>query len=128
MSNSSNLESRIYESLIKGFDFEESGEIEKSIEAFTIAAKLGSIDALSKLGTIMDDVLKPPQPKQAVYWYKRAVRAGSSSCAWNLAMHYNGLGDRRWYLYWLRVAARMREADAIEELKTGKWWSKRNAR
>ena len=54
MSNSSNLESRIYESLIKGFDFEESGEIEKSIEAFTIAAKLGSIDALSKLGTIMD--------------------------------------------------------------------------
>jgi TPR repeat protein len=119
-------EDKVIETLRKAFDREAEGEIQEAIRLFKIAAKLGSNDARSKLGTIFDDVLKPPKPDRAVYWYKQGAKNGCSGCAWNLAMHYAGLGRKRGYSYWLLKAQFMGDSDADEELMTGAWWKKRN--
>lgn len=113
--------------LLRAFDLEEAGDIEAAISAFQDAATLGYTDAFSKLGTIFDDVLQPPQRLKAVEWYRRGVDAGDSGCAWNLAMHYCGLGDRKQYEEWLRTAVRMGDPDAEAELLDESWWQKRNA-
>ncbi|GJL90434.1 hypothetical protein [Hyphococcus sp.] len=113
------------EFLRKAFDAEEDGQLEEAICLLKKAARLGSNAARSKLGTTYDDVVTPSQPDRAVYWYKQGVKNGYSDCAWNLAMHYAGLGRRRGYLYWLRIANEMGDEDAPEELRTGEWWSKR---
>jgi len=110
------------------FDAEESDDLVAAIRLFKRAARHGSNVACSKLGTIYDDVLTPPNPFKAIYWYKRAVKGHHPNGAWNLAMHYAGLGRRRGYLYWLRIAAKMGDADASVELTDNVWWEKRRAR
>lgn len=105
---------------------EKNGDITSAIDAFEKAAIRGSIYACAKLGNIFDDVIKPAQHKSAVHWYKAGVRLGDSACAWDLAMHYSGLGNKRWYLHWLQVAQKMGETDAPEELLNRKWWIKHN--
>jgi TPR repeat protein len=117
---------RINEILREAFSAEEAGNLEVAIRLFKRASRLGSNDARSKLGTIYDDVVKRPNPDRAVYWYRRGVKGGESSCAWNLAMHYAGLGRRRGYLHWLRVATAMGDPDAATELASNHWWKKRN--
>ena len=117
----------VIDTLLEAFALEEAGEIDEAILRFKVAAKLGSNKARSKLGTIFDDVLQPPRPERAVYWYKQGVRGGHSACAWNLAMHYAGLGRKRGYLHWLRKARSMGDADADTELLTRKWWKRRNS-
>ena len=116
----------IYNHVETGVSAEKHGEISDAIAAFEKAAIMGSIYARNRLGTIFSDVIKPHQPSRAVYWYKAGVRLGDCSSAWDLAMHYSGLGNKRWYRHWLTVAKRMGEIDAAEELKTGKWWRKHN--
>lgn len=128
MEKQSSIEQKIYGHLSSAFKLEEDGDIAGAIDEFKAAAELGSADAQSKLGTIFDDIVKPARPKEAVYWYKKAVRAGDGSCAWNLAMHYKEHANRRRYLYWLRVAERMGDPDSKKELETREWWNKRNAR
>jgi hypothetical protein len=113
--------------LLRAFELEEAGDIGAAISAFQEAASFGSTDAYSKLGTIFDDVLQPSQPLKAAEWYRRGVGAGDSSCAWNLAMHYCGLGDRKHYDEWLRIALKMGDPDAEAELLDERWWRKRNA-
>jgi TPR repeat protein len=108
------------------FEAEASGDLTTAINLFKRAARCGSNDARSKLGTIYDDVLTPPSPSKAAYWYKSAVKGGDANCAWNLAMHYAGMGRRRGYLYWLRIAAEM-GADAPLEIADNAWWKKRNS-
>lgn len=109
------------------FDAEAAGDLATAITLFKRAARYGSNDARSMLGTIYDDVLKPPSPSKALYWYKLGVRGGEAHCAWNLAMHYAGMGRRRGYLYWLRIAAEMGDAHAPQELADNAWWEKRNS-
>lgn len=113
------------EFLRKAFDAEEAGQLEEAICLLKKAARLGSNAARSKLGTTYDDVIKPAKPERAVYWYKQGVKNGYSDCAWNLAMHYAGLGKKRGYLYWLRIANEMGDEDAAEEIQTREWWLKR---
>jgi len=112
--------------LIRAFELEEAGDIEGAIANFKEASRQGSVDARSKLGTIYDDVIKPPRPEEAVRWYRKGASAGDAGCAWNLAMHYAGIGNVRWYKYWLHKAKELGDPDAREELNTGKWWKKRN--
>jgi TPR repeat protein len=104
---------------------EEKGDIELAIYYLKKAVRSGSNDARSMLGAIYDDVLKPPKPDRAAYWYKQALRNGDTDCAWNLAMHFAGLGKKRGYSHWLRVANELGDEDAPEEIQTGEWWSKR---
>ena len=118
---------RAHEILRAAFDAESSGNMDDAIKLFKRAARFGSNEACSKLGTIYDDVIEPPRPTRAVYWYKRAVEGGDASCAWNLSMHYAGTGRKRGYLHWLRIAAKMGDPDAEKELADRTWWERRNA-
>lgn len=113
--------------LREAFDAEANGNLKQSIRLFKRASRLGSNDARSKLGTIFDDIIEPRRPDRAVYWYRRGVHGGDPSCAWNLAMHYAGLGRKRGYLRWLRVAASLGDPDASAELQSNTWWRKRNS-
>ena len=65
----------------------------------------------------MDDQIKPARSKEAVYWYKRAIRLGNYLGARNLAVHYKNLGQKRWQSHWLTVAARMGDPEAPKELR-----------
>jgi TPR repeat protein len=78
---------------------------------------MGSVIAMSNLGNLLDDKVKPAKPKEAVYWYKRAAKCGYSAAAWNLAMHYRNLGRQRWYVHWLNVAANLGDDDARKQLR-----------
>jgi len=98
-------------------ELEEAGRIHEAIRVYTAAARLGDEIAQNNLATLLDDRAIPRRPAEAVYWYKRAVRAGSAEAAWNLAMHYRNLGKRRWQIHWLRVAARLGEPDAPVALR-----------
>jgi len=79
-----------------GMYAEENGNIPEAIRYFEKAAAKGSDYAWSKLGTIFDLVVNPPQ-------HDKAVR-------------------------WLRVAERMGEPGASEELEKEEWWKKHNLR
>ncbi len=81
------------------------GRLDDAVKRYRAAAEQGDPIAQSNLGTLLDDKVIPRRAKEALYWYKRAVKLGHGSAAWNLAMHYRNLGRRRWYLHWLRVAA-----------------------
>lgn len=91
---------------------EDRGEIDLAVKLYTDAARLGEPIAQSNLANLLDDKVSPARPKEAVYWYKRALKAGHEPAAWNLAMHYRNAGKKRWYLYWLRVAAELGDEDA----------------
>lgn len=129
-------ERKKYENELKAFKFVEDGlrhqklgEIENAIESFQKAAnsktKYANF-AQSKLGNIFDDA-NPASSTEAVYWYKRAVRSGDFNSAWDLAMHYKDKMNKRWYLHWLKVADRMGEPDAKNEIETQKWWKKKES-
>jgi len=74
---------------------------------------MGYVSAMNSLATLLDDHLDHGQ--EALTWYKRAVTAGDSTAAWNLAMHYVPLRQKRLYRYWMRKAAAMGDEDAIVE-------------
>lgn len=112
----------------RGFDLQEKGDLIGAISAYKIAAKYGATDAMSRLGTIFDDVMNGEHASKAVFWYKKGVQNGDASCAWNLSMHYAGLGRRRGYLHWLRVATKMGDPNAKLEQSDQKWWKKRTAK
>lgn len=75
---------------------------------------MGEANAMDSLATLLDET---DHPEEAIYWYKRAVEAGNSTSAWNLAMHYIPLKQKRLYRYWMRKAAAMGEEDAVAEVK-----------
>jgi TPR repeat protein len=101
----------------EAMDLVEEGRIHEAMAAYARAAHMGDVVAQSNLGNLLDDTVTPSRPKEAVYWYKRASRAGYAPAAWNLAMHYRNLGRPRWHIHWLRVAARLGEEYAPEALR-----------
>jgi TPR repeat protein len=113
-----------YEHIQNAVKLEADGDFGSAVDQLRRAARLQSTYAQTTLATMLDDKVNPARREEAVYWYKRAVRAGDASAAWDLAMHYANLGRRRWYLYWLHVAAKMGEPDAQREIEDGKWWSR----
>lgn len=96
---------------------EDAGRILPAIRLYREAAELGDISAQSNLGNLLDDKIRPARPAEAVYWYKRAIRAGSCTAAYNLAVHYRNAGKRRWHLHWLKVAQRLGDPDAGPEIQ-----------
>ena len=98
-----------------GCKFEDEGNINAAVTVYLAASIFGNPLAQSNLGNILDDKLN--KPEEAVYWYKLSAKNGASVGALNLSVHYKNLGSRRWYIYWLNVAARMGHEDAITELK-----------
>ena len=78
---------------------------------------MGFEPAMNNLANLLDDYAEPRRPKEAVNWYKRSLRRGHSVAAINLAMHYRNSGNRRWQIYWLKVAEKMGDQDAETELR-----------
>ena len=101
----------------EGYAHEEGGRIAKAIIAYRRAARLGNADAHSNLANLLDDKVSPARPKEAVYWYKRGVRAGSYVAAFNVGVHYRNSGNARWSRYWFGIAVKMGDPDARSELK-----------
>lgn len=98
-----------------GSKLADDGKMTQAVDAYYEGARLGDPSAQSNLANILDDQLG--RSTEAVYWYKRAIDAGHSVAALNLAIHYKNLGKRRWYIHWLHVAARMGEDEAERELE-----------
>lgn len=101
----------------KASSLEDAGRILPALRLYREAAELGDISAQSNLGNLLDDKIRPARPAEAVYWYKRASRAGSCTAAYNLAIHYRNAGKRRWHLHWLKVAQRLGDPDVAGEIK-----------
>ncbi len=104
---------------------EQKGDIPLAIYYLKNAIKKGSNIARGEISRIYDDVIEPSNPERAVYWSKQALKHGDIDAAWNLAMHYAGLGRKRGYLYWLNISNNLGDADASKELITREWWTKR---
>ena len=85
-------------------------------DIFAEGARAGHTGCMLHLGNLMDDVLEPRQPGRARHWYLRAYRLGESAGAYNLAIHYAGRRERRWFLFWMQKTAAMGMRAAIEEL------------
>jgi len=96
---------------------EDAGDIRGAMRLYRILAKAGDAIAQSNLANLLDDKVRPAKPREAVYWYKRAVRNGNYFAALNLAMHYRNIGKSRWQIHWLRVAAKMGAPDARREIR-----------
>jgi TPR repeat protein len=110
-------ESEQYLLLHKANRLEESGKIAPAVRLLRQLAKFGNVHAQANLGNLLDDRTTPRRPKEAVYWYKRAVRKGYATAAYNLAMHHRNQGKPRWQLHWLRIAAEMGDSDARKEIR-----------
>ncbi len=98
-------------------ELEDEGKIQQAVERYLVSAQMGHSSAQNNLATLLDGKVTPSRPKEAVYWYKRAVRSGDCIAAWNMAMHHRNRGKRRWQIHWLRVAVRMGHDEAAEELR-----------
>jgi TPR repeat protein len=96
------------------FKLETKGDIEGASKLYKKSAKLGMSGSYVDMRNIYDDVMEPRDSVRAVASYKAAVALGDRSGAWCLAVHYRHLGKRRWYEYWLKIAADMGEEDAME--------------
>lgn len=97
-------------------DAEDEGNFKKAIKLYKRAGRMGSTSALTNLGNLYAHTLTPAQPEKAVYYYKRAVSANDSEGAWNLTIHYKLKGDQRYFNFWLRKAAQMKNELATEIL------------
>jgi len=87
-----------------------------AIELYRRAARVGEANWYSNVATIYDDYMRPPCPKKAVYYYKRAAREYAMG-AYNLAIHYKQRGSFRWYKFWVQRAGEMGDVDALAEFK-----------
>ena len=100
-----------------GSALEEKGDFRGAVRAYRKAASDGDTASQSNLGNLLDDKIKPARPTEAVYWYKRAARHGNWAAASNLAIHYRNLGQSRWELHWLKVAAKLGDSDAPKQIR-----------
>jgi hypothetical protein len=88
------------------------GHLDEAEKLFRSAISMGETGAIDSFATFLDD---SNRKREAVLMYKRAVAAGNGMSAWNLAMHYIPLGQKRRYRYWMLKAAAMGYEDAVLE-------------
>ncbi len=104
-----------------GCELREAGDTEGAIPLFRDAAVLGDESAQDALGSLLTDAsrpeAKPADHAEGLRWYYRAVRAGSYTAAWNLAMTHRMRGNRRGYFRWVRRAASLGDLDAARFLR-----------
>lgn len=125
---SSDLQIQACQLWAEAHERENQGRLFEAEALYTVSAQLGYCLAMNSLAILIEDVMTPPRPLEAVYWLKRAVAAGDDTAAWNLAMRQRQAGRRRWYVHWLRVADQMGHAEAAEVLPVATtrddiWWA-----
>ena len=101
--------------LLEALQLIEDDKMDDAIERLYKSARMGDSEAQWTLANILDDELETPRPDEAVYWYKRAIRSGDATGAFNLAMHYKNRGNFRWYRFWMAKAAQLGDEDAKAE-------------
>jgi len=81
-----------------------------------LAARLGDVSAQNDCAIILETKVKPPRVREALIWYRKAVKRGSKEAAHNLSLHYRDGDDAAHRLQWLRIAAKTGHSEAKTEL------------
>jgi TPR repeat protein len=113
MPNRSKREKQI---LSRASDKADAGDWRGAIRLYRVLANSGDQWAQHGLAYVLDCQAEPPRRKEAIYWYKRAIRKGNAASAWNLALCYAELGKLRWQMHWLKVVARMDKEYAADDM------------
>lgn len=95
----------------EGLELSEAGRGAEAEALFRRLAAKGDVDAMRCLGDLLTDE-EGPRRREGLSWYRRAVRLGDATAAWNCAMSWRLAGDRRRYLHWVETAARLGATEA----------------
>ncbi|WP_126422018.1 sel1 repeat family protein [Asticcacaulis excentricus] len=104
-----------YDVFLLAQELSESGRFAEASDLFLWMAQNNYEPAQSRLAGLLADWITPPQPGKAVYWMKRAIRNGSETERYNLAIHHRNRNNRQGYLFWLECAALNGDEEALEE-------------
>ncbi len=97
----------------------------KAVRWFRRAAEHGSVPAQINLGVLLGDgrgVRK--NVDEALIWLKKALRAGDSGAAHNIAITYRENGNLRAAFQWFRRAADAGDGEALVQLGIHYYWGK----
>jgi len=98
----------------------EEWELGREDEAFSLmreAAKEGDTHAFNSMGYFFErGIGVQPDLDQALFWYKRAAKAGDKCAYSNIGLLYRDLGNRKRARFWLNKASRQSDGDALLEL------------
>lgn len=95
----------------------EAGNLNLAFELFSQCAAEGSDSCMLDLGYFYDEGIGTDIDKQqAMRWYKKAYRLGSSAAASNIAILYREKGRLNYTAQWFKRAARLEDGDAEVEL------------
>lgn len=84
---------------------------------FELAAQCGEVQAQNGLAILLETKIKPPRIREALAWYRKAVKRGSDVAAHNLSLHYRDNDDALQRRHWLKIAAKMGHSGAKKELR-----------
>jgi uncharacterized protein len=88
-----------------------------AVELLHQAAVSGDATAASSLGYAYDRGLgTTPSVKEAIRWYRRAIRGGSSTAATNLATIHRDAGNFRLAFQWWKRSEQMCDGDAAVDV------------
>ncbi len=89
------------------------------------AAAHGAAAAQNNLGILLGngDQVRKNVP-EALYWLKRAFRAGDCCAAQNIAITYRQIGDLKSAFNWFRKSAKSSDGDALIQLGIHYYWGK----
>jgi TPR repeat protein len=93
------------------------GERKRAFDLFAEGAAMGQVGCMLALGYFYDEGIGIRKNKgQAMLWYKRAYRNGSSAAASNIATLYGEQHRDRLAFQWFRRAAQLGDGDANVDL------------
>ena len=102
---------------LKAHEAWEAGDLKLAFDLFFKCAVQGSGGCMLDLGYFHDEGIGTPVDKQqAMYWYKKAYRRGSSAAANNIAILYREQGRSNYTAQWFQRAALLNDGDAEVEL------------
>jgi hypothetical protein len=105
------------ETEIKAHEAWDAGNLDLAFELFSICAAQESDGCMLDLGYFYDEGIGTvANKKQAMYWYKKAYRLGSSAAASNIAILYREQGRFNLTAQWFRRATQLNDGDAEIEL------------
>ena len=97
----------------------------KAAKWFGLAAEHGSASAQNNLGVLLGDgdgVRK--NVEEALFWLRKAFRAGNTCAAHNIAITYRQNGNLKAAFEWFRRAAETGDGDALIQLGIHYYWGK----
>ena len=86
----------------------DEGRLKEAFELFCEAAKLGDESSMLSIGYFHDyGIYVEKDERKAIFWYKKAYHAGSSSAAGNIGVCYKQRKEYRRALWWWYKSAHM---------------------